>query len=164
MKKKTQTSKKLKLVKNTPSCGLCGKTENLVKTPCCDNWICDDKRNNAMTSYAQNSCGRNHDHYTICSYHYNEGHEGKWQDCQLCRDSFELEIYTDFATNEYNFDKLINPPSFESTKCSMCNKIIILSEGGYSLSGKEYYCGECTEKDFADEMKRIENEDSSEDN
>jgi hypothetical protein len=164
MKKKTRRSRTLKLVKDTPRCGLCGKTKNLIKTQCCDNWICDDEDKYVMFSYARNSCSRNHSHFTICGYHHNEGHEGNWQDCQLCRDSFEAEIYADFGTNEYNFEKLKNPPSYEPTKCSICNEIIVLNEGGYSLRGKEYFCAECTEKDFEDELNEIKRKALSEDN
>ncbi len=28
--------------KKQKACGLCGATTNLTKTPCCDNWVCDD--------------------------------------------------------------------------------------------------------------------------
>lgn len=28
---------------NKRQCGLCGGTNNLIKTNCCDNWICDDE-------------------------------------------------------------------------------------------------------------------------
>lgn len=161
MKKKTRRSKETESAEEIPRCGLCGKTENLTKTPCCDNWICNDDEQYVMFSNAQNSCSRNHRNLTLCGFHFNEGHEGNWQDCQLCKDSFETEIYVDFGTNEYNFEKLKNPPSFEDTRCSSCDKVIILSEGGYSLHGKEYYCEKCTEIDFQKELERLQNLDPS---
>ena len=154
--KKTRRSRKSNTMNDIPGCGLCGKTENLVKTLCCNNWICSDEDKNVPSS-SQNSCSRNHNYFTLCGYHYNEGHEGKWQDCQLCKDSFETEIYVNLGTNEHNFEKLKNPPSFEPTRCSLCNNFITLSEGGYSLRGNEYFCAECTAKDFEKEMKELQN-------
>ena len=102
-----------------PACGLCGKTDNLTKTPCCDNWISDDVENYVMFSYDTNSCYRNHDRYTLCSYHHNERHYGKWLDCKKCKKELELEHYADFGTNDFNFEKLKNPPKVKIT-CANC--------------------------------------------
>lgn len=102
-----------------PACGLCGKTENLTKTPCCNNWICDDTHEYVPFSYDTNSCYRNHDRYTLCSYHHKENHPGKWQDCNKCREEFQLENYVDFGTNDFNFEKLKNPPKIK-IKCTNC--------------------------------------------
>lgn len=55
-------------------CGLCGKSRNLTKTDCCDNWICDDEHKYVIFSYARNSCHRNHSRYTLCAYHHTEDH------------------------------------------------------------------------------------------
>lgn len=129
-----------------PKCGLCGKSRNLTQTGCCDNWICDDEHKYVMFSYARNSCHRNHSHYTLCAYHHTEEHEGDWKDCARCRRSFETEIYVWYGTNDYNFEKLPNPPAYEPTKCSQCSVIIVLSDDEYSRLGKEYFCGECTQK------------------
>ena len=74
-------------------CGLCGKAEKLIKTECCGNWICDDEHKYVLFSYARNSCHRNHSRYTLCAYHYNEGHVGDWKGCKECRESFETEMY-----------------------------------------------------------------------
>jgi hypothetical protein len=127
-----------------PRCGLCGKTKNLTKTKCCGQWICDDEDQYVLFSYARNSCNRNHDRYTLCSYHHNEGHTGDWKTCQKCREDFESEIYVYYGTNEYNFEKLENPPDYEPTRCAKCNQVIVLSEGGYSMRGGEYYCANCS--------------------
>ncbi|MBN2086743.1 hypothetical protein JW758_00170 [Candidatus Peregrinibacteria bacterium] len=143
MKKKTRRTRK-SISKDIPRCGLCGNTKNLIKTECCNNWICDDQDEYVMFSYARNSCSRNHDRYTLCGFHFNEGHEGNWQDCKKCRDAFEPEMYVYNGTNEYNFEKLKNPPAFEPTRCSKCNEIIILGDGGYSVQGKKYFCYDCT--------------------
>src|SRR3990172_1895602 len=98
-----------------PCCGLCGKTRKLMRTDCCGQWICDDEHKYVLFSYAQNSCSRNHRRYTLCSFHHTEKHPGPWQNCKICRKSFQAEIYVWYGTNEYNFEKLKNPPSFEPT-------------------------------------------------
>lgn len=101
-----------------------------------------------MFSYARNSCQRNHDRYTLCSSHYHEQHEGSWQDCTKCRESFETEMYVWYGTNEYNFEKLPDPPSYEPTQCSRCGTVINLGEDGYSIRGKEYMCESCSAREF----------------
>jgi len=135
-----------------PRCGLCGKTENLTKTECCGQWICDDEDNYVLFSYARNSCYRNHSRYTLCGYHYNEEHPGDWKTCPKCRKDFEdeLEMYVYYGTNEYNFEKLKNPPKYKPTHCSRCGAVIVLSEGGYSVQGGEYFCEACMDIDLPD--------------
>ena len=148
MKPKENRNRKRKTIPDStrtdgPSCGLCGKTEKLVKTPCCDNWICDDEDQYVMFSYARNSCSRNHRRYTLCGVHYNEQHEGHWKDCPQCREVIETEMYVYYGTNKYNFEKLKNPPKYQPTRCSKCNSIIVLSKGGYSVSSEGYLCIKC---------------------
>lgn len=133
-----------------PRCGLCGKTGNLTKTECCGNWICDDEEQYVLFSYAQTSCYRNHSRYTLCSSHYEEGHEGDWKTCTKCRESFETEMYVWYGTNEHNFEVLPSPPEYEPTKCSECGSVIVLGDGGYSQRGGEYWCGRCTAKRLGD--------------
>jgi hypothetical protein len=126
-----------------PKCGLCGKTKKLTKTDCCDQWICDDEDNYVLFSYARNSCSRNHRRYTLCGSHFMERHSGNWQTCQQCRESFETEMYVYYGTNEYNFEKLANPPSFKPTHCETCQKVISLGEDEYTMFGEKYFCVEC---------------------
>src|SRR5262245_6206558 len=142
-------SKKSDSKKETKKCGLCGKTDNLTKTFCCGQWICDDEDEYQLFSYARNSCFRNHDRYTLCSYHYNEQHKGDWRECQKCKIGFKTEMYVYYGTNDYNFVKLENPPKYKPTKCAKCKKVIKLGEDGYSIRGKEYYCMECGSLDLA---------------
>lgn len=131
-----------------PSCGLCGKTGRLTRTECCGNWICDDEHKYVLFSYARNSCSRNHRHYTLCTFHHNEGHKGDWKTCKKCRTSFETEIYVWYGTNEYNFEKLPDPPSFKPTHCSRCGAVIKLGTDGYSQRGSEYFCQACGLKEM----------------
>lgn len=131
---------------DTPRCGLCGKTTNLTRTECCNQWICDDEDQYVMFSYARNSCHRNHNRYTLCAHHFNEGHPGHWQDCAECREEFPTEMYVYYGTNEYNFEKLKDPPKFEPTRCAACNKIIDLGNDGYVMSADDYFCEKCGNK------------------
>ena len=127
----------------SPRCGLCGKTGNVTLTECCSHWICDDADQYVLFSYAKNSCIRNHDRYTLCSYHFHEGHEGNWKECKECREDFETEMYVRYGTNEFNFEKLANPPKYEPTRCAKCGNIIKLGEDGYCQKGKQYFCQNC---------------------
>lgn len=132
------------------SCGLCAQsTKPLTRIECCGEWICDDESEYVLFSYAHNSCHRNHSRYTLCSSHYNEGHEGRWQDCQDCREGFETEMYVWYGTNEYNFVKLENPPTYEPTKCAKCKRVIRLAEDGYSMKSGKYYCYKCSGVDLS---------------
>ena len=152
-KKKSAAHRKRNLKKpkkkensGSPRCGLCGKSGKLIKTECCDQWICDDEDKYVLFSYATNSCQRNHRRFTLCGYHYNEDHDSHdWKTCQKCRESIETEMYVWYGTNEYNFEKLKDIPSYEPTICANCNTIIKLGEGGYSRKGGKYFCYDCSE-------------------
>jgi len=126
-----------------PKCGLCGKGKNLTKTPCCDQWICDDEHKYVLFSYAENSCSRNHRRYTLCGFHHNEGHSGKWQDCKACTEGFEPEMVVYYGTNEHNFEKLQNPPEYEPSHCSICSGIIKLGTDVYTMKGDQLWCTKC---------------------
>jgi len=67
--------------------------------------------------------------------------------------SFETEIFVWYETNEYNFEKLENPPKYTPTKCSKCDNIIVLNDGGYSTLGKNYFCEKCTELAHQEHLK-----------
>lgn len=135
-----------------PRCGLCGKTDNLTRTECCDQWICDDEASYRLFSYARNSCHRNHRRYTLCGYHHSEGHSGDWQTCPTCREDFKdrLEMYVYFGTNEYNFETLKNPPKYKRTRCSRCGAVIALGREGFSVKAGKYLCEVCTRDAFPD--------------
>jgi hypothetical protein len=141
-----KTNAKLRLVTSdrlARVCGLCGRGGKLTTTECCGQTICDDLDKYVMFSYARNSCYRNHTNQTICAYHHNEEHAGSWKECQLCLRDQVPEMYAWFATNEFNFEKLENPPTFEPTLCAGCGKRIVLSEGGYTLVKGKHWCEAC---------------------
>lgn len=97
-----------------------------------------------MFSFAENSCFRNHERYTLCGIHHTESHEGRWQDCLKCRKELKTEMYVYFGTNEFNFEVLENPPKYKPTHCISCGEVIVLSDGGYSSTYKGYQCWRCT--------------------
>ncbi len=131
-----------------PRCGLCGKTGELIRTECCGNWLCDDEDQYVMFSYAHNSCSRNHRRYTLCGQHHAAGHKGDWKDCAKCRNDMETEMYVYFGTNEYNFEKLPNPPPYEPTRCRECGRVIRLAYDMHSYSAEGYRCEKCTDLEF----------------
>jgi hypothetical protein len=135
-------------------CGLCGNTQNLTRTECCGQWICDDEDQYVLFSYARNSCHRNHRRFTLCGGHFEHGHEGTWQDCPKCRELFETEMYVYYGTNEYNFETLPNPPAYEATCCAKCGEVIKLGDGGYSKRDKEYVCMGCMSPDLQQLLTR----------
>ncbi len=136
-----------------PRCGLCGKTGELTRTECCDNWICNDEHLYVPFTYAKVSCHRNHDRYTICATHHHEGHEGDWKTCAKCRKMCEPEMYAWFATNEYNFERLPNPPAYKPTHCAKCGRVIRLATDGYVVSKGEYMCSRCGTEGLPDHLR-----------
>ncbi len=52
-------------------------------------------------------------------------------------------MYVYFGTNEYNFEKLENPPSYKPTRCAKCNRTISLGHDAYTVKGDEYLCEHC---------------------
>lgn len=122
-----------------PVCGLCGDSEKLIKTPCCNHWVCDDEHTYVLFSYSTNSCYRNHDRYTLCATHFREGHAGKWQECKACKDDYPIENYADFATNDFNFEKLKNPPKV-TIKCVNCSFKSNTVQDFSCQTSKGWYC------------------------
>lgn len=68
-------------------CGVCGGKGMWRKTSCCNKTICDDYGSYQPFSYSNTSCARNHDRYTLCASHHNEGHGRGWKKCKKCQDS-----------------------------------------------------------------------------
>lgn len=135
--------------KSSKQCGLCGATKRLAKTECCGHWICDDEDQYVLFSHARNSCSRNHRRFTLCGHHAEAAHTGTWQECTKCRDGVETEMYVYYGTNEYNFEKLANPPTFEPTQCDTCKQVIKLGEDGFSVTRAGYLCEPCTSQMLA---------------
>ena len=143
---------------DTPRCGICGKRGKLTKTECCGNWICDDEDEYVPFSYDRNSCYRNHRRYTLCGSHHAEDHPGHWKDCPECRRGLVTEMYVWYGTNEYNFEKLDNPPAYKPTRCAICGRIVKLGTDNFTQSGDDYWCDSCSDRELAKIM--AEREDS----
>ena len=135
-------------------CGLCGKKKKLTRTECCGQWICDDDDSYMLFSSAHHSCLGNHRRYTLCAHHHAHGHPGKWQECPQCRADFETELFVEYGTNEYNFERLENPPAAGPAQCADCGKVISLDEGGYSRRGGKYFCRQCTFRRLSEAPRR----------
>ena len=82
-------------------CRFCGDdSAPLVKTPCCDQWICCDT---SYLSYRGGGyCQFEHENYSICHFHYNEKHHGRWQDCKECRRFFGEDEFKRVAEARMN--------------------------------------------------------------
>ena len=56
----------------------------LVKTPCCQQWICCDT---ALVSFRGGGrCQVEHARLSMCYSHDEDQHGGPWESCQQCRD------------------------------------------------------------------------------
>ncbi len=82
-------------------CRFCGdESSPLVKTQCCEQWICCDT---AFVSFRGGGhCQFEHEHYSICHFHYNESHQGSWQECEECLSFFGKEKYKKGAEDPIN--------------------------------------------------------------
>lgn len=142
----------VKLTKNKPKCGLCSSSKKaLTKTSCCNHWICDDEGTYVIFLYARNSCYRNHDRYTLCSYHFHEKHKDVWQNCKICKASFDTPDYVSMGTNEYNFEVLKNPQKF-SIPCVNCGFTADTLDAFSLQTSSGYYCTKekCQKAGFTD--------------
>ena len=73
-------------------CRFCGDASApLVKTRCCGQWICCDTE--FFSFRGGDYCQFEHEHDSICYFHYIERHPGTWQDCKACRRFFGEETF-----------------------------------------------------------------------
>jgi hypothetical protein len=75
----------------------------LVKTPCCDQWICCDTQ--FLSINGGGYCQQEHERFSLCYSHYSDQHPGPWQSCQKCRDFWTPQEYKDYAENPINIPK-----------------------------------------------------------
>lgn len=138
------SGKKFKFCCNaTHKCGLCGKKQNITLTECCNNLICDDEHTYILFSYANNSCSHNHRTGTLCAYHYQEGHVGKWQQCDTCKSDFSPEMYYYYAMSDYNFEKPQTPLTYVPVQCHKCHKNIQIGFEDCVLTNNGHGCERC---------------------
>ncbi len=144
---KTSSSNK-RHAADKPRCGPRGKTRSLMRAACCGQWICNDEDSYALFSCALNSCSRNHRRYTLRGFHHAERRPGDWKSCARCRESFQAEMVVWYGANEYNFEKLPNPPAYEPTHCDRCGVVIKLGTDGHSVGPQGTLCETCSEERF----------------
>jgi len=93
-------------------CFICGDEDSpLVKTKCCHQWVCCDT--SFLSFRGGGYCLFEHENYSVCHYHYNNNHEGKWEDCKECQEFFGKEAFE----SELNFKpKIKNQKNFRGKK------------------------------------------------
>ena len=130
-------------------CGICGTKENLERTECCGNWICNTEADYQMFSYSRKHCIRSHRKYTMCGTHCSESHEGDWRTCEACA-TFAFEgagVRSWYTTNGYNFTPGLfaaySTGSSITDQCSRCQGRIATGFEGYSSSGQGLCCESC---------------------
>jgi hypothetical protein len=85
-------------------CRFCGDAKApLVKTPCCQQWICCDT---AFVSFRGGGCCHYaHERCTLCYSHSIEGHTGPWHTCQTCREFWAPQESKTYAEHPLNVPK-----------------------------------------------------------
>jgi len=85
-------------------CRFCGDAQaSLVKTPCCDQWICCDT---AFLSFRGGGrCQVEHERFSLCYSHYEDKHGGPWESCQKCREFWSPRDDQRYAENPINWPK-----------------------------------------------------------
>ena len=85
-------------------CRFCGDAKApLVKTPCCQQWICCDT---AFLSFRGGGrCQVEHERFSLCYSHYEDRHGGPWESCQKCRDFWSPRDYQFYAENPINWPR-----------------------------------------------------------
>jgi hypothetical protein len=83
-------------------CRFCGDAAApLLKTPCCDQWICCDT---AFFSFRGGGrCQAEHERFSLCYSHYEDKHGGPWQSCQQCCAFWSPRDYQRYAENPINW-------------------------------------------------------------
>jgi hypothetical protein len=85
-------------------CRFCGDAKApLVKTPCCQQWICCDT---AFLSFRGGGrCQVEHERFSLCYSHYEDQHGGPWESCQKCREFWSPRDYQTYAENPINWPR-----------------------------------------------------------
>ncbi len=85
-------------------CRFCGDAQApLVKTPCCEQWICCDT---AFFSFRGGGrCQVEHERFSLCYSHYEDQHGGPWQSCQKCREFWSPRDDQRYAENPINWPR-----------------------------------------------------------
>lgn len=130
-------------------CGICGERNNLVRTSCCGNILCDNQEEYVLFSYSRKFCVRSHDRYTMCSFHKSEGHRSEdWRQCNQCKEQLTSETDKEgrparvwHSTNGYNFTPMLESDyrkgSMITAGCGECGNRVATGFEGYSMVPKD---------------------------
>jgi len=72
----------------------------LVKTPCCQQWICCHTAVVSMRGGGR--CQVEHERLSLCYSHSSDQHAGPWQTCQKCRAFWTPKEYKASAEHPIN--------------------------------------------------------------
>lgn len=79
-------------------CRFCGDSSApLVKTPCCDEWICCDS--DFVSFNGNGRCQYEHERFSLCYSHYCDQHLGLWKTCDACKKFWEPGDYKEYFDN-----------------------------------------------------------------
>ena len=79
-------------------CRFCGCSNlPLVKTPCCDVWICCDTA--YLSFQGGGRCQYEHERFSLCYSHHSDKHSEPWQTCQICKKFWSQEKYQEYFDN-----------------------------------------------------------------
>ena len=83
-------------------CRFCGDaTAPLVKTPCCDQWMCGDTAFVSLRGGGR--CQVEHERFSLGYSHYEDKHGGPWESCQKCREFWSPRDDQRYAENPINW-------------------------------------------------------------
>ena len=89
-------------------CRFCGDPSvPLIKTKCCNEFICCDKK--TVSFRGGGFCQFEHEHNSMCYFHYSEKHSGEWETCQECQ-TFWKETQGQYIQGEMPKKKLHETP------------------------------------------------------
>eukprot|EP01119_Soliformovum_irregulare_P024306 TRINITY_DN8686_c0_g1_i1.p1 TRINITY_DN8686_c0_g1~~TRINITY_DN8686_c0_g1_i1.p1 ORF type:complete len:190 (+),score=18.60 TRINITY_DN8686_c0_g1_i1:91-660(+) len=124
-------------------CGLCGSEGKLTKTPCCNNWVCDDASDYVMFSYSRSHCSRSHDRYTLCGQPTEWKEDWRFAENRKSKEFDPIDYW--YGLNAYNFYPMLEVPYTPMTmECSRCHvRINPGYDDGWGGSKEGNQCWEC---------------------
>lgn len=89
-------------------CRFCGDaTLALIKTVCCEQWICCDTK--AFSYRGGGYCQDQHERYSLRYSHHIEGHIGHFKDCKACEKGLNPRDYEECLSNSTNYPEFSEP-------------------------------------------------------
>jgi hypothetical protein len=89
-------------------CRFCGDSKvALVKTVCCEQWICCDTA--AFSFRGGGYCQDYHERNSLCYEHNTEGHAGHFKDCTECEKHLSRREYEEYLSDSTNYPAYSKP-------------------------------------------------------